>query len=556
MIRKPFRLAAVTISALAITTLGVSAPVFAEDVDPSGGAAAANVALINDDALANLHITKYSGGDNGTYANGLPGGAPTSPANAPLAGVTYKIYQVPGVDLTTNAGWEAAATYYTNGPATAKAAIDAASVAGVTSDPTDVNGQVSLTNLPVGLYYVEEVSAPAGYTMAAPFLVTLPMTNPSNTSEWMYDVYVYPKNQNDTITKTVDDMGTQTTDNATGAAADHVIDYTLTSSITDGTDPLGMYVIYDDLDARLTFTGADVTLGTDTLVAGTDYKVYTSTGINVAATQFTVTAVEGGPLVTIVFTDAGLAKLQANRSLEVKTVLHTTVGAEDADGIIPNTGSFIPNQNWWDQNMIPGTDPSTPYNPEDPTTPWEPETPGTPPTTPGIPSDQVESKYGDVQITKVDGGEATKLLAGAEFTVYKDANNNEACDAAEMVDDNKIGGPVTTDASGVALFKGLQTSDFYNNATQTDLLTYCMVETKAPTGYNLNADPITFTVMQKADGTLALTAFTVKNEKSNLGNSLPLTGGEGIAALSLGGLALIGGGAGYYAFTSRKRREA
>ncbi len=54
----------------------------------------------------------------------------------------------------------------------------------------------------------------------------------------------------------------------------------------------------------------------------------------------------------------------------------------------------------------------------------------------------------------------------------------------------------------------------------------------------------------------AVTNLPIKNEKANLGNNLPLTGGEGVAALSLGGLALIGGGLGYYAYTSRKRQTA
>ena len=85
-----------------------------------------------------------------------------------------------------------------------------------------------------------------------------------------------------------------------------------------------------------------------------------------------------------------------------------------------------------------------------------------------------------------------------------------------------------------------------------------MVETKAPNGYNLNAEPFTATI-DWATGTSTLTrtaTVEITNEKTNLGNQLPLTGGEGIAALSIGGLVLIGGGAVYYAAASRKRREA
>ena len=54
----------------------------------------------------------------------------------------------------------------------------------------------------------------------------------------------------------------------------------------------------------------------------------------------------------------------------------------------------------------------------------------------------------------------------------------------------------------------------------------------------------------------AITNLPIENEKSNLGNNLPLTGGEGVAALSVAGLMLIGGGAGYYAYAGRKRHTA
>ncbi len=536
MTRNRFRHAGAAVSALALATLAMGASyAFADDTPPTGGTPAANVALINGSATNTLHITKYAGAPTGQINNGTPIGGAS--AGTPLAGVTYDIYKVPNVDLTTNAGWTSAASYYNN-IAAAQTAVGTAAPVGTCT--TNATGQCDIAGLPVALYYVVETSAPASYTKAAPFLVTLPMTNPNgpdgvlgtaddNTS-WMYDVYVYPKNQQDTITKAVTDKGTQTTDNSTGAAASHVIDYTLTSSITDGTDPLGMYVIYDDLDPSLTFTGATLNVGSTALIAGTDYTVTTAPDWTTPATAFTGTAVAGGPVVTITFTDSGLTKLQSNRSSNVTTVLHTTVGAEDADGVVPNTASFIPNQGWWNQHTTP---------------------PGTPP---GIPSNQVVTKYGDVKINKFDGGAPSTKLAGAEFMVYKDANADGVCQAAEMVGANVIGGPVVTDATGTATYKGLQTSDFYNNATQTTLLTYCMVETKAPTGYNLNAQPIPFTVMQTTDGTLALTTLDVANEKSNLGNSLPLTGGQGVAALSIGGLVLIGGGAGYYLLAARRRR--
>lgn len=535
MSHRPTRLAAAAVSLCALAALGLGTPAFAEDTAPSGGPTAANVALINPTAKTNLHITKYAGGELGGNDNGLPKGALSGVT--PLAGVTFKVYPVAGVDLTTNAGWAAASAYYNNIPL---AEANRGALAGTCT--TTSTGACELSNLPVGLYYVSETSAPTGTTMSAPFVVTLPMTNPTSLDAWLYDVYVYPKNQQDTISKTVADKGTQTTDNSSGPLADHTIDYTITTSITDGIQPIGMYVIYDDLDPSLSFAGATITLGDSTLAAGTDYKVSTAAAWGGAGTVYTSGAVAGGPVVAVVFTDGGMTKLAADRSLTVKTVLHTSVNAEDADGIVPNQASFIPNERWWMQHQIGRANPLYPevY----------------PPFKVGLPSDEVVTKFGDVQITKVDAEHATTVLPGAEFTVYADANGDGTCAPAEMVAGNVLGGPVVTDAAGVARYKGLQTSDFYDNAVQTQLITYCVVETKAPVGYNLNAQPIAFTILQ-GDGTaLALTNLTVQNEETHLKNRLPLTGGDGVAAFSLGGLGLIGVGVAYFVIAARRRRNA
>ncbi len=511
-------------------------------------------------ATGTLHITKYAGAPVGTTTdNGLP---TTVTGRTPLAGVTYEIYKVPGVDLTTNDGWKLAADYYNN-VAGAWTAIGTAPA--TASCTTDGSGVCDFAGLDLGLYYVKEVSAPAGYTMAAPFLVTLPMTNPAgpdgvlgnaddNTS-WMYNVYVYPKNQKDTITKTVEDKGTVTTDPTTTTASDHQIDYTLQTTVTDGTAPLGMYVIYDDLDPSLTFTGVSLKINTTTLVrctavnvpADCDYTVYTASAYNVPATAWDGTAVTGGPLVTIVLTDHGQGVLEANRTFDLFTTLNTKVNLEDEDGIVPNKGSFIPNQQWWNQNGTGTT------NPENPVT-----NPPTTPTTPGIPSNEVKTKYGDLIITKLDpkAPVATPVdMTGAEFAVYHDPTpGDNVCSATDVVGTPIKTGAITT--GNTLTIKGLQTSDFYNNASQTDLIKYCLVETKAPEGYNLNAEAIQFTILVPATATqLAFTPVDVFNELKNLGNNLPLTGGAGVAAFSTLGLLLVGGGLTYYVVTSRRRRE-
>ena len=86
--------------------------------------------------------------------------------------------------------------------------------------PTDSTGKAEISNLPLGLYLVAEVSSTSGSgsenvqsagNLSSPFLVSLPMSagddNDSNTY-WMYDVTVYPKVPNITVPKyIVDDDG-------------------------------------------------------------------------------------------------------------------------------------------------------------------------------------------------------------------------------------------------------------------------------------------------------------------------------------------------------------
>ena len=63
------------------------------------------------------------------------------------------------------------------------------------SKTTDANGVATFTDLPLGIYYVEEGAGPSQITKKiAPFVLSLPLTNAAGT-EWLYDVYSYPKNQ-------------------------------------------------------------------------------------------------------------------------------------------------------------------------------------------------------------------------------------------------------------------------------------------------------------------------------------------------------------------------
>lgn len=563
-------------AAVAIATLSFGTAAMAE-YDPNGAGGTVqtntdNIALINPTATVELSIHKYLGAP--VVQEGVTNDGSVQTVNLPaLDGVNFDVYRVGNVDLTTNEGWDAAAALYAV-PLT-QAMIDAGQITvgsvnypitlvdTVTTGETGVAGEASFVQTNgVGLYLVNEnLSTSTSITSAgsavdkntitpsAPFLVTLPMTNPDDTTRWMYDVSVYPKNQTDTITKAVVDKGTVTTetDQTYGDAADHALEYVLTSSITDSTDPLGMYVIYDDLDPSVTFTGVSIELSNGTeLTRGTDYLVYTAIEYNQPATLWDGAAtVAGGPFVTIVMTETGQKALEADRAASVVTTINATVGAEDADGIVPNTAAFIPNETWWQQNDA--TTNPTPENPTD-------NNPTTDTKEPGIPSNEVETKYGNVTINKT-AADSGAVLPGVGFAVYADADNSDTCTSTDVRPENMLIGELLTDSNGAVTFTGLQVSNFYNGTTQTDPMTYCLVETTAAEGYNLLAEPIPFTISD-AGSTLALTTLAVENQPSNLNNNLPLTGGQGALAASGLGLLLVGGGLGYYVINRRKETRA
>ncbi len=511
-----------------------------------------NSALIKADATVRLSIHKHLG----TPVSGLPNNGTEQTVGLPtLQGVKFDVYRITGVggaeiDPSTNAGLQTAGAL--SGKTLTKADVAAGSFthAGNTyglqfvEEVTTGAGGLATFTRPngVGIYAVAEdlagnypvtsSVAPTALTSgqvtpAAPFLVMLPLTNPTDLNRWMYDVNVYPKNQSDTITKTVVDGGTQSGD-ANGPGAKKTVVYQLNSTITDGltAGTMGTYKVVDQLDPKVTLADQATTPVTVAIDADGNPATTNDRTALILTNDYALSTTGGKVVVTM--TPAGLAKMvTANTTNSAATVLTTITAAHNAtstNGTLTNTAGLVPNQSWVESN------------------------PGTPD---GIPSNPVESRYGSLQITKRDADVTSTLLAGAEFAVFADANNNEACDSTEMVDANRLYNAKATLANGQVNFTGLQVSSFYNGATQSDLLTYCLVETKAPTGYTLLPQPIAFTVTS----TTAAKEITVDNEKSNLGNGLPLTGGQGIALISALGGALIVGGFGYYIVSGRRRED-
>lgn len=543
MNRSSWRLAATLASACLVVAGASTAPAWADPGDPHavGGQnqELANTALINPEATVRLSIHKYLGVPTDTAHNGTE----VSVDQPGLDGVDFDVYRVytdadhtTAVDLLTNAGWEAASAIHDHQPTAREIADGAFVINGVTYyiakeatvTTSDGGSAVFTKENGVGLYLVAENLVSSGaltsggetvdkgaITPSAPFFVTLPMTEPGGAGRWMYDVNVYPKNQKETASKTVRDDGADA-----GVTDNNQMTYEIVSSITAGLtgEQMGTYQVNDRLDARLAWVSTTVSLGDTALVENTHYTL--------AHEQQS----DGTTLVTVTFTPEGLTALAdakaADPAAQVTTVVVAELREPGSDGVIPNRATVIPNTGWVDSN--PGK--------------------------PGIPTDEVTSYFGDIAITKVDPADSAASLAGAEFAVFTDADANGTCETGELA-----GEPLTTAVVGqdnTASFTGLQASNWYDGEEQDVPHGYCVVETKAPEGYNLSAEPyyvtIDYTTAVRGE-TPATVAVEVPNEKINLGNSLPLTGGRGTGAISAAGVLLLLGGAGYYVVAHRRK---
>ena len=158
---------------------------------------------IDKDAKGTITIHKYEyNGNEDKAGTGVAGDENNVPTDAKdLEGATFTYYQVMTADELVE---------YYNGKSTEKVGINTyvdkngQILSAYANKPngsgkTGKNGIVKFgdgeTGLPVGLYVIIETETPAKVTTPVePFLVSLPMANPTNKAEWMYDVYVFPKN--------------------------------------------------------------------------------------------------------------------------------------------------------------------------------------------------------------------------------------------------------------------------------------------------------------------------------------------------------------------------
>lgn len=435
-------------------------------------------------------------GETGVTADGKSGKFDDSKK---LPSGTFKL-EKGDYDVTTTAGYNEATK------ATTATFKPTSSPAPETKD-LDASGKTSFKVKP-GLYRLTQTKAPTGYKAALPSLILIPMTDP-DTGNWMETVTVYPKNGSaGKITKK--DITAKDQVVKPGSEMKFEIESpipTLTAK-ADG-DKLKSYKVTDTPSGPLKVDKTNSKIEKVEIVDGATMRP-------LKANDYTVVENPYG----IQLTAAGLAKLDANSGKTLRVTLTGKVAPKD-DQIWQKDASewVIKNKAAYNYESEKGENGGSETDDKDqPTIPMAKLT--------------VNNKDGQTDIN----------AKGAEFSVY-------ACDDAATGDPSTKGEAILTGLkAGVVSSEPLAARD--NNL--------CIVQTKAPTGYEKGSSVVKVgfdkdTVKTAADANKAVEVeYQNTLKSSDILSKLPLTGGAGIALFLIVAAGLLGG-AYYYARRNRVR---
>ena len=353
-------------------------------------------------------------------------------------------------------------------------------------------GEAKFTDLPLGIYLVEETSAPDGIVTGAPFIVSIPMVNQASDA-WNYDVIAYPKNTETKTEKTVKDADKNIQDAYT---------YTINADAPTWGEgkSLTAFRFEDQLDERLDFQKVTEVKAGDAVLGAGDYTV------NKPA--------ENGNKLVVELTKQGLAKVKSGDKMSLtfdvkrKEVGNTTELKNRADVIFnnPNTGNEVKNK-----------------------------------------TNEVVTYHGKLKVVKKDGKEGGKVLQGAEFELYQCTSKDDLGAKLTVKEQDKW----TTGADGTFTIDGLHVTDFEDKKEAPATKKFCLKETKAPAGYALPENNVTEIEFTRAniskEGTFeGDDKVTLVSEIENIKQGtpkLPMTGGMGVGILAAIGAAIVAAGA-------------
>lgn len=473
------------------------------------GTSAAHAAPGNIDITTPGSVNIHKHLENSSVAANPDGtGAVTGAA---VEGVTFDIYELQykgqPIDLTKFADWEGLADVTLTDACDVSAPADYTLGAKVTTVTTAADGTAVYNTGTARKAYVvcEDNVANAKVSgnpvtivkKAAPFVVSVPMPYED---EWLYAVHAYPKNTIAGITKTIESQP------ANGLGVGSEIAFPVTTTIpklADG-DELTGYIVRDVLDDRL---------------SPVSVKSVKVDGVDVDPSYYTVKINASNPQdLRVVFTQAGLDWLETQGGESVVTVFAGII-TEIGDGTVPNTAILFVNDPEADHDTSP---------------------------TPGIPSEEVESHWGDVIIQKSDATNG-KNLSGATFQVYV-ADPAYVAEGAACTSTVTSGSPLTvggqtsftTGPAGTVTIPGLFVSDSENAPKNASQRCYVIVETAAPAGYILPEGTAANTAVAVKIGQTSTSSFDVDVPNTKQGvPTLPLTGAAGQVLMGVGGAALI-----------------
>ena len=433
-----------------------------------------------------------------------PDGTGTA-AGHPLNGATFQVCTISGINLITggNAAWQevrdlgALAPSVSDTDTTIGTRNLTSCATQVTATVAGADGIAVFSGLPVGAYLVRETAAPANIVeRSAPFVVTVPTPAVgTDAGKWLYDVHVYPKNQElDDPTKTIVNQA------GNGVISGAPIQYRISQRVPGlpAGDEYTKFIVTDNLDTKLTPGDADdvtVSVNGTALDPDTDYS-----------------AVWADQLLTVTLLAPALEDLAAG-----DTVVVDFFATASTNGAITNTA--VVNVNDLGVGGTPGKT--------------------TPP---------VVTRWGSVDLKKVNASDHTTPLSGAEFELWMGSIAGAGC-AVATSGNTKIA-DVVSNASGVlgtlaagviTPLPGLWVGD--DAAPANDLQTRCyyLVETKAPAGFVLPA-----TLAQRTtEFVVHPTAVAHVNATKAIDNTqqtvpqLPLTGAAAQTVLLGSGVALV-----------------
>ncbi|MBN9611899.1 MAG: SpaH/EbpB family LPXTG-anchored major pilin [Actinobacteria bacterium] len=434
----------------------------------------------------------------GAPATGLP---ISTSGLTPVAGVTFTAKRVPGIDLTTSTGWDAARALTLS---QAAAAVQHEPVAG--TGVTGASGQLSLP-LTVGLFYVEETGVPNGTVAGAPFLVTLPLPHPT-ANHWLYTVHVYPKNARVSASLAVDD--------ATAVKLGDTVTWTSSTAIPHQKSIDG-YVVQNLIDPRLKLIDSTAQVrvelpGHGALVPGTDYVTR-------------IITIGGKQAIEVEFTAAGRQKLaharDADPDAQVKVSYRTSALSE---GELVNEVRLLP-----DAKSIAGA-----------------------PGGGGPVKATAVTKWGPLTIKVHERGKPEHLIPGATFKLYLTPEDALAKRNPITVDGVS---EWTTGENGEVTIHGLRFSGFANgldrNPSDPLFRYYYAMPTSFPKGWTGVKEPLQATVRSTSEAQV-LTVVLWRSHSDKDPGRLPTTGAQIAGGSLLGGVLL---GLGVLVLARRRRRE-